>query len=491
MALSPDRIVNISAALSPKAGSMKGFGTLAIIGDSDVIAGQRHEAFSSYEDVAARFGTTAPEAKSAQVYFAQQPRPDRVIVARWYNDAEKATLLGGTGVVFNNLKAVGDGAFDIKIDNETQKITGLDLTATTNLNGVASAIQAKLTGATIIYDGKRFMVQSNALTLVAAVGYATPPTAGTGTDLSKLLRLDAEYALTPSAVKQAETPIEALQALVDETRSFYSVYFASNAPISDEQTLEVAQYVDALSDAKMLLGQISNPNVKEGSVDYDLGSQFKALNLGHTIPMFDNNDSHAVCSIAGVYATVNYEGRSTVKTVMHKTANGITSENLTTSEADVLQAKNVNVFAKYVNDTSIIQYGTVANGKYIDSVIGFDWLKSYIQTNVYNLLKLSTTKIPMTNGGLEQIANVIRNSCNVGVRNGLINADGGTWQLADIEGVVRKGDVVKNGYIVTYEPVETLTDADRQARKSPPFYVYVVEAGAIHVVPLISIVVSQ
>lgn len=490
MSLSPQRIVNVTVTLSPKAGSMKGFGTLAIIGDSDVIAGQRHEAFSSYEDVAARFGTIAPEAKSAQVYFAQQPRPDRVIVARWYNDAEKATLLGGIGVIFNNVKAVGDGAFDIKINGVTQKITGLDLTATTNLNAVASAIQAKLTGATIIYNGKRFMIQSDALTLVASVGYATPPEAGTGTDLSKLLRLDVEYALPPSAVTQAETPIQALQALVDETRNFYSVYFASKAPISDEQTLEVAQYVDALSDEKMLLVQISNPNVMEGSVDYDLGSQFKALNLMHTIPMFDNNDSHAVCSIAGVYATVNYEGRSTVKTVMHKTANGITSENLTTTQADVLQSKNVNVFAEYVNDTSIIQYGTVANGKYIDSVIGFDWLKSYIQTNVYNLL-LSAAKIPMTNRGLEQIANVIRNACNVGVRNGLINADGGTWQLADIEGVVRKGDIVKNGYIVAYEPVETLTAADRQARKAPPFYVYVVEAGAIHVVPLISIVVSQ
>lgn len=490
MALDLNRIVNVEVKLSPKVGNMKGFGTLAIIGDSDVIVGSRYESFSTFEDVANRFGSVARETLAAQVYFSQSPKPSSLVISRWFNDAEKATLVGGTGVIFNALKVVADGAFDINIDGVVQKVTGLDLTATTNLNGVASSIQAKLTGATCVWDGKRFVVQSDSMALVAEVGYATTPTTGTATDISTLLKLTATTAQPPVPVKQAETALEALQALSNETRAFYSVYFVGATLPTDDDFVAIAGYVEALSDSKMLLVQTSNTQAVESKVTTDIGSRLKDLSYLHTFVMFDNDDSHAICAIAGCYSTVNYDGRSTVKTVMHKVAVGVTAEDLTTSQANALQSKNINVFARYNNDTAIIQYGTVASGKFIDSVIGFDWLRFKIQTDVYNLF-LSANKIPMTNSGLAQIATAIRVACNVGVRNGLINSDGGVWGLPDVEGVIRRGDIVPNGYLVDYEPVESLSSDDRQNRKSPPFYVYVIEAGAIHVVPLISIVVSQ
>jgi len=42
------------------------------------------------------------------------------------------------------------------------------------------------------------------------------------------------------------------------------------------------------------------------------------------------------------------------------------------------------------------------------------------------------------------------------------------------------GDMLPKGYLVQAEPVASQAQADREARKCPPIYVAIKEAGAIH-----------
>ena len=64
--LSVGRLIRTTVNLSPLAAQRRGFGTLIAIGDSDVINGvERVRSYTTLEGVAADFGTSAPEYKTA------------------------------------------------------------------------------------------------------------------------------------------------------------------------------------------------------------------------------------------------------------------------------------------------------------------------------------------------------------------------------------------------------------------------------------------
>jgi hypothetical protein len=488
--LDVQRLVNVQVSLSAKVKEAKDFGTLLVIGDSNVITGKRTQSFSSVEELGQAFGQDAPEYKAGLIYFSQNPQPTKLLVGRWFNDTENASLLGGTAPSLTALKLIDDGDFDISIDGTVQQVRGLDLTVETNLNGVATKIQDALTGVQVLYDGSKFIIKSLSLSQNAGVGYATYTAGvGAGTDLATPLRLIEGVAqIVP--VTLPEYPVDALKAIIDETRGFYSIMYASDSLITDDELFDVGQLVAGLTDKKLLLATSNDPKALLANDETDLGSRFKAVNNDRVIMLYDANDSFAVAGIAGIYGTVNYDARQSTITVMYKVPKGIAAEELSSSEADVLQAKNYNVFARYKGDVAIIQYGTVASGRFIDTIVGFDWLASTIQDNIFNLL-LTSKKVPMTNSGMQQISAEIARACEKAVYNGLLNGDGGTWNLPDIFGVIRKGQVLPKGYLIDYPNLSTLSDSDRQKRKSVPFTVYVIEAGAVHVVPLVQVEVSN
>jgi len=94
--LSVSRLVNVTINLAPLAAARRGFGTLLIAGDSDVINGfERIRPYTGLEDIALEFGLDAPEYKAAALYFSQLPKPRTINIARWISSASKAQLNGG------------------------------------------------------------------------------------------------------------------------------------------------------------------------------------------------------------------------------------------------------------------------------------------------------------------------------------------------------------------------------------------------------------
>jgi hypothetical protein len=58
-----------------------------------------------------------------------------------------------------------------------------------------------------------------------------------------------------------------------------------------------------------------------------------------------------------------------------------------------------------------VQYGVTPSGIFIDSIYNSIWFRNRIQTDVYNLLYQSTTKIPQTDAGNALIATTIEAVC--------------------------------------------------------------------------------
>ena len=153
--------------------------------------------------------------------------------------------------------------------------------------------------------------------------------------------------------------------------------------------------------------------------------------------------------------------------------------NLRTSQAAALQENNVNVFAAFNNDTSILQEGTMCGGWFIDEVHGLDWLQNRVQTDVWNLLYTSTTKVGQDETGIETLIATVSRSLDQAVANGLVAP--GVWN-GDAFGALKTGDTLSTGYYVYVQPLDEQSQSDREARKAPPVQVAVKLKGAIHFV---------
>ena len=83
-ALDLRRVVNVTVNLSPVAAQRRGFGTLMIMGDSNVISvNERYRTYQNLEAVANDFSLTAPEYLAAALYYGQTPQPSHLIICRW------------------------------------------------------------------------------------------------------------------------------------------------------------------------------------------------------------------------------------------------------------------------------------------------------------------------------------------------------------------------------------------------------------------------
>lgn len=485
--LNVSRVVNVTVNLSPLAAGARNFGAALKLGDSDVIdTSERYRSYTDLDGVAEEFGTTAPEYFAAALHFSQQPQPNLLYIGRWARTASSAVLHGGVLSLAEqdiaNFTAITAGSMAITVDGTLRTLSSLNFSATTNLNGVASIIDAALTGATVTWDAAygRFNITSGTSGTSSTLSYASAT--GSGTDISSLLKLRTGQASAPVAGIAAETPLAAVQTLADMTGDWYEVEFAASVQPTDNELVNVAAFVEGSARSRIFGHTISSTTVLDRLVTNDLASRLKALNYKRSFTQYSSSSPYAISAFFARAATVNFEANNTTITLKFKQEPGVVAELLTESQANTLKDKNTNVFVKYQNDTAIIQEGKMANGYFFDEVHGTDWLQNAIQTAVYNLLYQSQTKIPQTDEGITQIVTTIEGVMARAVNNGLVAP--GIWNGPPI-GQLRTGQTLSKGFYVYAPPVATQAPSDREARKSPPIQVAAKLAGAVHFVDVL------
>jgi hypothetical protein len=151
----------------------------------------------------------------------------------------------------------------------------------------------------------------------------------------------------------------------------------------------------------------------------------KAAGYKRTFYQYSSSSPYAVASALARLLTTDFNANNSTITLMYKQEPGVTAETLTSAQAEVLDTKRYNYFVAFDNSTAIIVNGMMGGDAYIDEIVGLDWFANRVQTDVYNLLYTSATKIPQTDAGNQQIANTIEASCDAAVNNGLLGP--GTW----------------------------------------------------------------
>jgi hypothetical protein len=480
-------IVNVQVNLSPAAATYRNFGAALTIGSSNIIdVSQRIRSYSDLDGVATDFGTTAPEYLAADFHFSQVPTPAILYIGRWAQTATNGLLHGAiltpTQQVLANFTAITAGSFHVSIDGTGHDITGLNFSAALNLNGVASDIQTALSaivaGTTCQWDSAngRFTISSPTTGIASSVSYGS--TAATGTDISTQLGLTAASgASAPVIGVAAETLLSCASTLANISKDWYFMDVATVSPPSDSDLMATAQFIEGNSVSRFFGATITNTNVLDPTQSGDLGSELQALNLSRTASQYSSSSAYAMASLIARQSTVDFTANNSVITLKFKQEPGVVAEYLTETGAQTLKKKNVNVFVNYQNGKAIIQEGVMANGTFIDTRVGVDWLQNAIQTDVFNLLYQSTSKIPQTDAGVHLIVTTIENTLAAAVNNGLLAP--GIWNAQGF-GSLNEGDMLSKGFYVFAPLIATQSQTIRETRTAPTIQVAAKGAGAIH-----------
>lgn len=476
--LSVSRIVNVDVVFAPLAVPLVNFDTLLIMGDSAVIdTGEAIREYNSILEVASDFTTTSPEYLAAALFFGQSPQPDTLFIGRWARTATSGVLVGGTlsgtEQLLSSWTTITNGSFHVAIDGAAaQSLTGLDFSAVTNLNGVATVVNAVLTGAVMSWDGSKFRITSNSTGATSTVGFVTAGTGGT--DISTKLKMASGLATRTVAGIAAETPVAAVTRV--DGRGWYAVMFAASTMPTDSQNLAVAGYIEATADPHMFGVTTQDTSTLDGVVTSDLASQMALADYMRTVMQYSLSSPYAIASFFGRAFTVNFEGSNTTITMMFKKEPGITPEVLTATQASALAAKRCNVYAVYTNGASIVQNGVMSGLAYFDEIHGTDWLANRVQTDIFNKLYQSP-KIPQTNPGVHTLLTVAEGAMSQAVTNGLVAP--GVWNAPGF-GTLQDGDYLAKGWYSYVPSVDTQSQADREARISPLMQFAIKLAGAVH-----------
>lgn len=388
--------------------------------------------------------------------------------------ANATVTIGGTVVTFVAGAPVGSQVQIGASLAATLTALATFLNSSQDVNIVKASYSSSATKLYIVYQTPG--AGGNAFTIAASVAVPSGATlaGGTGTTIAEIAALTQVLGAYSAPGVAAETALAAVELLDNEfSTAWYGLVIPSASSADD---LAVAAYVDGV--VGHFYGVTTmDPNVPIPTSTTDIAYLMQQQGNNHAMVQYSSTDPYAVVSALARILTTNWTGSATAITLKFKQEPGVVPEQLSVSQANAIEAKNCNVFVAYNNATTILEQGICPSGQFVDTVIGADWFGAFIQTNLYNVLYGSTTKIPQTDAGNHVLATSIESSCDQAVQNGLLGP--GTWTATGF-GQLQTDDYLPKGYYVYAPPIASQAPSDRSARKSVPFQVAAKLAGAIH-----------
>lgn len=480
------RVVNVTVSLTALPTQAPSINSCLVLGTTpgviDTVTRMRQ--YANIAGVAADYGTTTEEYLAAVIWFSQNPQPTNLYIGFWAKVASHGQLIGATLPVASQLLSfwtpITSGGFTITVNGTPHSVTGLNFSAQTNLNGVASIINTGLSsasaGATILWNAQfhRFELTSTTTGSTSSVAFLTAP--GSGTDISGMLAMtvgsSGAYAVPGLA------PETAVSAVTFFDNQFSTIWYALVIPsASDAEDEAVAAYIEAANPGHYYGVTTQEAGALVATDQTNLAYMLSQLGFRKTAVQYSSSSNYAIMSYLARILTTRWNGQNTVITLKFKQEPGIVPELINTAQANALASFNCNVLATYANGTNFIQEGFSSSGDFTDTIIGADALALQMQTAIFNVLLTTPTKIPQTDQGISLLLNAGDATCVAFVSNGYIAP--GTWNAGGF-GTLNQGDFMAKGWYSFAAPLALQSQADRAARHSTLLQYAVKLAGAVH-----------
>ena len=452
---------------------------------------ERYRLYKSASDVAADFGTSSKMTAHANVFFAQQPNAvnfgGQFVAGYWRGASEAVAATSGyikskqltEATVVSALQSISDGSFSITVDGGVaEEVTALDFRGVTSFADIIALIA--VTGGTTTEANGYISITS--ATTGATSTVTVMSAAASGTFIGDILALSAGSGVTvvsgaASSVLTAETMVDALTALK-------SLVNYKGVSWIDEQTDADRKLIATWGQANSVLTYdvYDSANylvVDPTNVVWDI--KLSGLTNHRMLYRKDGDRTFATGYMARMH-TVNFNAENSAITMHLKEIKGVAAEAF--SQTEITSAYNVGldiyttikltpgILTSPTNDYTDNRYNIIS---YIDAV----------QTDMYNLIKLTGTKIPQTIKGVLQLIEQAEKTTKGYVRAGVFAP--GTWSSPDTFGDIDtfNRNIEKNGFYWIAGALADQPQSDRQARKSPVLQGAVKNAGAIHSVDII------
>jgi hypothetical protein len=479
-ALLPDDNMNIVAIMT----SERGFLSTA----------KRYALYNDLGSVAANFGTASAAYKAASVFFAQQPNPAQVggMLVMGYYRATAETVAATAGVlrgaqlseatVIDQLQKINNGEFDITVAGTLRSPAALDFRPVTTMADVVARIQAGLTGATVSYADQRIVITGSTTGAASTITFASssPP----GTFIGQILGIAAGTGATitqgaASVVLPVETPVDAVTALKAQVN--IKGYTFINNPTDIESKL-LATWGQA--NGVMGYDVFDEPfNLSVDPANYVWDIKLAGLTNYRMFYSKAGDRNFAVAAMAKVHI-VNFDGENTAQNLNMKEFTAIVPDDLTQTEISAALRVGLSVYVPFKGGlvSKVLETGAndFADNRY--NLIAFE---NSVQTAAFNLLGGTSTKIPQTTRGINQIIDTVEKVSNRFVRVGVFAA--GEWASPDSFGDTEtfKRSIREKGFYWLAGSLAAQSQANREARKSPVIQGAVKLAGAVNSIDII------
>lgn len=477
-------VVRVTISTAPTFPTRKGFGTLNIIGPSNVIsAAERFRVYSNMDGVEGDFDPATEEYRAAQTYWAQRPSPQQLVISRRVATAIPAELRGGGNpeIEIAVWQAILDGSLRVNIDGIEATVGSLDFSTADTLPEVAALVQVGIraanvalgwANATCTYEANRFYIRSGTTGPASTIGYGLASVSGT--DIVPLLAL----ALGDATKMDGLAPESALEALVganDASQDWYGFAFTRELRDDLAELEPVAEWAEAR--VKIFANDSNDNDILDSVNTNDIAYALKqrGFRRSFTCYNFVANQYLAISALARAFV-VNFSARNSTITLKFKQMPGITPTPLRTSQKNALDAKQANAFYTVGGNPMFGEGVVAAQGVFFDEVHGIDWLQNAIETNVFGKLYTDITKTPMTDPGTASLQQQVEKALDEAVNNGLA-----------APGFDRDDNYLQKGYVTSVQPMREHNQSDKEARQGPPISFTVLGAGAIHGIEIIGV----
>lgn len=427
-------------------------------------------------DVAKAYGSNSLTYKMTLNVFAQDANllsgRGALVVIPMIN-ATNATATTFTTASISSIaafKSVNDGSLTITENGNILTASGLNFSAISDLNDIATILQnafpqvdVSVSGTTIVFGSK----------MLGADGTIVLSSGTSGTDLAGSSYLNAEEGTTTTGTASGG---ETLGEAITRTISTISYTGVMCAKYMDDIEISAAKTVISANDLIFVNAWYSTNDILGVCKTIKDASLNKIRCLVYTGGF--EEAKLMLAAYVGRAFSVNFEGSNMSQTMNLKTlVNVVPDKNITQTDYNNAKTSGVDLYVSYEGDPAVRSNG--ANG-YFDTVYENMALKFYAQNNMYNALKATNTKIPQTEAGVTVLKNALGNTFRQFVRNGVIAA--GKWNSAQTFGDPEtfRANIQDQGWYVYSIPIAEQSQSERETRVAPYIQGACKRAGAIH-----------
>ena len=433
--------VSISITQDSVGIKLAGFGIPLILSATAAWATDKIRFYGSLDEVADDFATTtSAEYLAAHALFSQNPAPESIAIGKTASTRRPTMRYRLTPVVTNSHAYT----FTLKGDG----VTSTDISYTSDASATAQEIVEGLTTAVNAVVGKNFTATEDDSILTI-----------TGDSAGEWFAVDDvssdDFALVcDHADPGVATDLAAIN-VVDNT--WYCLITLYN---SDAYVKAAAAWVEA--NKKIYIADMCETEAITDAADGTQGTLDDLATLGYarTAGVWHNRPSEM---IAAAWAGDRLPLDAGSETWKFAQLSGVSAPSITSTQRTNLVNRSAN-FYESVAGVSIMSNGTTADGGFIDTRRGLDWIESDMSAGIFTALA-GANKVPYTNAGIAVVEAQVRATLLRAVKRQIIADD--------------------PAFTVTVPRVADVSSADKTARILRNVKFSATLAGAIH-----SVVVS-